>query len=229
MEELKLQPKDFFHEFKNNQKNEDKKALAIMESYITEGSVMDQEFFNRFYRAYLPYYFLKINMKDIKNITDLWVGFSNFLKPDYNFRKDCINAYKNEKDELKRLLYLFTEVRKFGEIPILTFEPFLVDMRCYRNLKNKDSQSSNQMDFDRGCFILRDRIGRNLIYQKTTKQKAYYKIKLEEELIKEMEIGDILEMSMKRKTFSTTWEIVNVKAYLGAKAMDYIENLGGAL
>lgn len=211
------------------------KAFDLMESYINTYyrecaiDALDEQFFERFYHYFLPLYSLKLSDTEVENISKEWVSFCEYVGTDLGItliNGPSLTAFNTYQNELQRIYYLIKEVRKYGEVPVLSWEPFLVDMKCYRNMKSKEKNSSKYVVFDQGYFILQDKIGNNVIFYKESPAKSYFKVKIDVGLTEEMRIGDIVHMSIKRKIFCTAWNIINVKAYFDKSAGVYL-NLGG--
>lgn len=213
-----------------------KKVLDIMRHYLNlfykEDSLdaLNQTFLERFYSSFLPCHLLRLTHKEIESVSIEWILFSDFISNRYkdnSMRSLCKEIYSAHEEELVRILYLLKEVRKYGEVPVLCWEPFIIDMKCYKNMKNKESGLAKYIVYDQGYFMIQDKIGNNIIFIKNVPVKTFYKIKIDIPLGEEMKIGDILHMSIKRKIFSTAWNMVNVKAYFDQSAGEYL-NLGGS-
>ncbi len=212
-----------------------KKTFDLMESYInsyySESTVeaMNEQFFERFYSCFLPLHALTFSYNEVENLSREWACYCEYVCNQLGIeltKSLSVTAFSSHQNDLQRIYYLIKEVRKYGEIPVLCWEPFIVDIKCYRNLKSKQNALSKYVVFDQGYFVLQDKIGRNVIFFKQSPIKDYYKIKIDESVTAEMKIGDIVHMSMKRKIFCTAWNIINVKAYFDKSAGVYL-NLGG--
>lgn len=211
-----------------------KKLLDLMRNYINQYydkcdiDAIDERFFDRFYLLYLPNHLLKLRPIDIKKLSREWTAYSEYANNRFkgSYKNYAIQAYRSHELELLRILYLIKEIRKYGEIPILSWDPLIIDMKCYKNLKNKEDALSKYMMFDQGYFKIQDKIGNWVIFFKETSIKTYYKIKMDAILTEEMKVGDILHMSIKRKIFCTSWSIINVKAYFGESSGIFL-NQGG--
>lgn len=210
-----------------------KKLLDLMRNFInqyyekSEIEVIDEGFFNCFYAFYLPQHLLKLRPIDIKKTFREWLEFSEYVNNRIKgtYKSDAIKAFKKYEQELLRILYLIKEIRKYGEVPILSWDPLIIDINCYRNLKKKEDALSKYMMFEQGYFTVQDKIGNWVIFNKETPPKTYYKIKMEA-IAEEIKSGDIVHMSVKRKIFCTSWNIVNVKAYFNESAGIFL-NQGG--
>ncbi|PKM93563.1 MAG: hypothetical protein CVU84_15410 [Firmicutes bacterium HGW-Firmicutes-1] len=212
-----------------------KKALDIMRRYINQYYKEDpleeinKSFLERFYSSFLPCHLLRLTYKDIESLSIEWAMFSDFISNSYHItslKRFCKDVYKDHENELFRILYLIKEVRKYGEVPVLCWEPFIIDMKCYKNMKSKENAFAKYIVYDQGYFKIEDKLGNNIIFIKNSPVKTYYKIKIDVPVGEEMKIGDIIHMSIKRKVFSTAWNMVNVKAYFDQSAGEYL-NLGG--
>lgn len=212
-----------------------KKTFDLMESYIkqyySEAGIeaLDEMFFERFYCSFLPLYSLKMSYYSIESISKEWVCFLEYVNNELGTtltKSLGVTSFNRHQKNLQRIYYLIKEVRKFGEVPVLCWEPFIIDMRCYKNLKSKEKDIPKYMLFDQGYFVVQDKIGNNVIFSKDISTKFFYKVKIDEVIANEMKIGDIVNMSIKRKIFCTAWNIINVKAYFDNCAKEYL-NLGG--
>ncbi|PKM49492.1 MAG: hypothetical protein CVV02_15800 [Firmicutes bacterium HGW-Firmicutes-7] len=212
-----------------------KKALDIMRRYIYQYykestlEVIDQRFLERFYSCFLPSQLLRVTYKEIESLSTEWTLFFEFIGNRYDktlLKSSCTAVFKSHEEDLHRILYLIKEVRKYGEVPVLCWEPFIIDMKCYKNMKVKENALDKYIIYDQGYFVIQDRLGNNIILFKNSPVKTFYKIKIDIPLGEEMKMGDIIHMSIKRKLFSTAWNIINVKAYFDESAGEYL-NLGG--
>jgi len=211
-----------------------KKLLDLMRNYInqyfekSEIEAINEGFFNCFYVFYLPQHLLKLRPMDIRKLSREWIAFAEYInnRVKGNYKHHGIKAYKTHEQELFRILYLIKEIRKYGEVPILSWDPLIIDMKCYKNMKSKEDTLSKYMMFEQGYFYVQEKVGTWVIFSKETPIKAYYKIKIEDLLVDEIKYGDIIHMSIKRKIFCTSWNIVNVKAYFNESAGIFL-NQGG--
>lgn len=211
-----------------------KKLLDLMRNYINQYyeksrvELIGEDFFDCFYNLYLPQQLLRLRPVDIKKIFKEWISFADYVnnrvKGDY--KSHAIKAYKTHEQELFRIMYLFKEMRRLGEVPVLSWEPLIIDMKCYRNMKRKEDSLNKYMVFEQGFFKVQDKIGTWVIFYKEAPIKTYYKIKIDVSIAEEIKNGDIVHMSIKRKVFCTSWDIINVKAYFNENAGIFL-NQGG--
>ncbi len=113
-------------------------------------------------------------------------------------------------------------------MPVICWDPFIIDIKCYRNMKKEEKSLSKYIVYNQGHFVLQDKIGNNIIFKKRSAKNELVKIKIDILLSSEMDMGDIVHMSIKRKMFSTSWNIINVKGYYSKYSNDYF-NMGGQI
>lgn len=234
--EIKM--KNAFMEYsilKNKQNDYCNKAFDIIRGYINQHysenylEAINQSFFEYFYISFLPTMLLNIKIKDIEKLKNEWANFLEFVNKEYNlpnYNNLCQDIYENEEEELFRLKYLIKEIRKYGEVPVLSWDPFIVDINCYKNMKNSENAIVKYIMHEQGYFNVHDKISNILILKKLGPLDNYFKVKIDMLLLKDMKIGDIIQMSIKRKVFCSSWNIINVKAYFSEAAGRYL-NLGG--
>lgn len=234
----KVKIKNAFLEYsiiRSNYNNYDNKAFDIIRRYINQYysenylETINQRVFEYFYISYLPTMLLNIRIKDIEDLKTEWSGFLEFISKEYNTQDyTSLNEeiYNKKQEELLRLRYLIKSIRKYGEVPVLSWDPFIVDINCYKNMKNSENSIIKYIMHEQGYFSVHDKISNILILKKLGPSDSYYKIKIDSLLLKDMDIGDIIQMSIKRKVFCSSWNIINVKAYFSKSASRYL-HLGG--
>lgn len=211
------------------------KTFNVMNNYIYKyyknQTVKDinYDFFEKFYVSYMPACFLSLTNYQLKELTNEWNDFIDYVEKKY-YLHDIKNVYKevynNYGKELQRIFYVSKEIRKYGEMPIMCWDPIIVDIKCYRNMKNQEKNKSKYIIYNQGYFQIEDKIGNNIIFAKTNNINECFKIKIDMIVALEMKIGDIAHMSIKRKMFSTSWNIINMKGFYNNKALKYL-NIGG--
>ena len=207
---------------------------SILKNYITrfynskDLQYLNEEFFKKFYNYYLP---MNVGITDyqVEKIVSEWYFFSNYLEK--NFHLNHIKSiskmiYKEYNEEIHRIHYVTKEIRKYGEMPVICWNPFIIDIACYRNMKQKENNFTKYIVYNQGYFILQDKIGSHVIFKKKDQGRDFYKIKIDLSLASEMKIGDICHMSIKRKMFSTSWNLIHAKGYFNKSAMKYISSGG---
>lgn len=212
-----------------------KRAYEWIKSYINlhynEKDVfsIDTSFFERFYTTFLPRHILNIGLSEIEEIAREWICFVGYIEAHCNLKgveELFSSVYRDQEKEINRILYLMMEIRKYSEVPVLCWDPVVVDIVGYKNFKKQEKALSKYVVYDQGYYNIHDKIGNNVILLKEKPVRTFFKIKIDASLAEDMNVGDWLHMSLKRKLFATAWNIVNIKAYYNAHATFYL-NQGG--
>lgn len=190
---------------------------------------LDSNFFDNFYRNFLQHHIIEIDMNQLHWLAKEWMEFckyTNMLFGRTGSVSAAKNAYKDHRAELERLLINLHQIRKHSENPVIRWKPFIVDFDCYKNKVSREQYSYQYYVFEQGYFSVNDIIKYFVILKKSKPYPGLFKIKIDAQLATNMRPGDILHMSIKRKMFCTTWDIVHVKAYYNELAAAQL-NIGG--
>ena len=229
---------DALNDYYNNtiledQTKEDKeKVYKLFNSYCNKFykksfiSNLEEEFYNKFLLLFMPSYSLTFTEKELKNILNELTKFLEYINNNYGgnlyraYRKD----FSSNVDEMLRVYYILRKIQKYTESCVLSFNPMVIDINCYKKRKSSKEVSKREI-FEQGHFEIIDKIGGIIILKKfkLNSTNTYIKIKVENSLASDMKCKDIINMRIKRKFFYTTWDIIDVKDYYSYKISKYID------
>ncbi|WP_273321423.1 hypothetical protein [Vallitalea guaymasensis] len=189
-------------------------------------SALEEDFYNKFILLFMPSYSLSLTEQEIKlTLTEL----SRFLEyinscHGINLHKSYKKNYTTNLDEITRVYYILRKIQKYTEAPVLSFNPMIIDMNCYKKRKKHVEVSKREM-YEQGHFEIIDKIGGIIILKKRKLKSSntYIKIKVESSLASDMRCGDVINMRIKKRFFYTTWDIIDVKDYYSSKISKCIE------
>ena len=184
---------------------------------------VDEAFFRRFYHQYLPGSACGLGFFEMEELYREWSRLADYVEEtigDLCFKQLLREAYNAYHEDTERTLFILKQMRRYGEMPLISRTPFIVDMNCYRTMK--EEEDTKYILYNQGYYVLLDRLGNNLIFGKLREERDRYKLKLDLALADKMLLGDIAHMRIKRKMFSTTWNIIDVKGYYGGEARAYL-------
>lgn len=191
-------------------------------------SDINGEFVHKFYFSYLTHQLPSISMEEIKYIAREWYYFSLYIARKYGEKElleTCSHIYYDLLSDIYRVLTIALDIRKFCQIPVLSWQPLIIDLQCYKNFIEESKVPSATYIYGQGYFTVFDKIGPHVIFEKK-RANELFKVRVDIKLSKNIEIGDVAHMSIKRRHFSNTWMIIQVKGYYG-KAFDHYLKLGG--
>lgn len=177
-------------------------------------SKMNEDFFDKFLLYYLPK--LKLNFTD-SNIKKVLVNVYKLL----DHIKSCNNldltsfyrkSYIHYADDTVRIINLRKELIKNTDSPIISWNPLIIDYNYYKQNNENKKLFSNREIFEQGYFETIDHIGNYYyLFRKIQMKSIYVKIKLDKNSSVLLKTNDILNFRLKRKMFSTNWQIIEVK------------------
>jgi hypothetical protein len=189
-------------------------------------SVLEEDFYSKFILLFMPSYSLSLTEQEIKlALTEL----SRFLEyiNDYhgiNLHKDYKKSYTANLDEITRVYYILRRIQRYTEAPVLSFNPMIIDLNCYKK-RRKHAEVSKRDMYEQGYFEIIDNIGGIIILKKTKlkSNNTYIKIKVESSLASDMRCKDVINMRIKKRFFYTTWDIIDIKDYYSGRISEYIQ------
>ncbi|GKX28700.1 hypothetical protein SH1V18_11800 [Vallitalea longa] len=189
-------------------------------------STLEEDFYNKFLLLFMPSYSLTLTEKEIKIVLNELSAFMEYINESHGI--DLYKSYRKNfsanVDEILRVYYILRKIQKYTEACVLSFNPMIIDMNCYKKRKKAKEVSKREM-YEQGHFEIIDKIGGIIILKKSKLNSAnsYIKIKVENSLASDMRCKDIINMRIKKRFFYTTWDIIDVKDYYSYKISKYID------
>lgn len=183
---------------------------------------LDQRFFDEFFLYWLP--------KKNKNLSDDRIYFlfptlqryATYLKSKYKKEQFPLKISDKFIEEFVRIIHLSRAFSKFVGNPILSKDPWVIDLRCYKQNKMKKNVKEKSGVFEQGYFEVIDIFPDCSITIKKKPTGRYAKVLLDDNLVPYLRRGDILHLKMKRKLFFTYWEIEDIKTCYLKEAQKYL-------
>ena len=201
-------------------KDNNLKALELFISYCNNYysdkkiNQINKGLFEKFMIYYLPKSRTNINKKNFKQ------GFNSIslllesINKEYNYdsTKEFKECYKKYGDETLRILDLRKEIFRYSTTPIISINPLVIDFSYYKDGINNKKWSHKREIYEQGYFENVDHIGGYYyLFKKINAKSCYVKIKFENGTAGLLKDNDIINMRLKRKLFSTNWEIIEIK------------------
>ncbi|MCT4596633.1 MAG: hypothetical protein N4A50_01980 [Vallitalea sp.] len=208
-----------------------KNALSIFSRYCKMLynkqliSTLEDDFYNRFLLVYMPSYSLKLSEKELRVVLIEMGKLLEFINSYHgiNLSKSYKKDWTSNLDDMLRVFYIIRKMQKYTDAPVLSFNPMIIDMNCYKKRKHNYQEISKREIYEQGYFEIIERIGGTIILKKTkTKNNFYVKLKVESNLAIDMHNKDIINMRIKKRFFNTTWDIIDMKDYYSYRAINYI-------
>ncbi|TCK93117.1 hypothetical protein EDC19_1295 [Natranaerovirga hydrolytica] len=190
---------------------------------------IDQEIFDRFFLYYLPKIRLNLSkdkvrhmLKDIANVLEL-------IEKNYpcNLTQMYKNSYKSYADDTLRIIDLRKQLMKNTNTPIISWDPLIIDFAYYTQNNKTKKWIPRKEIYEQGYYELIDRFANEYFIFKKPYAPSGVKIRLEKDTAKLLKQNDVLHMRIKRKTFTTTWEIIELKGCYLSQVDKYIKNTNG--
>lgn len=210
------------------QKPQDIKCISLLYDYCRqkeptlEIEELDQRFLDEFFLYWLP--------RKNKNLSDDKIYFlfpaikrySTYLKNKY--KKDISLDKPLDKfvEEFVRIIHLSRAFSRFVGNPILSADPLIIDLRCYKQNKIKKTSKEKSGVFEQGYFEVIDIAADCSITIKKKPTGRYAKVLLDDNLVPYLRKGDILHLKLTRKLFFTYWEIEDIKTCYLKEAQKYL-------
>lgn len=187
-------------------------------------SSLEDDFYNRFLLMYMPSYSLKLSEKELRTVLIEMGKLLDFINSYHgiNLSKSYKKDWTANLDDILRVFYIIRKMQKYTDAPVLSFNPMIIDINCYKRRKHNHKESKREI-YEQGYFEIIDRIGGTIILKKAkTKNNFYVKLKVESNLAIDMHNKDIINMRIKKRFFNTTWDIIDIKDYYSYRAINYI-------
>ncbi|MFP4698290.1 MAG: hypothetical protein ACLFMO_06250 [Eubacteriales bacterium] len=209
-----------YYECKEQQTEDYRLAFDIFSKYCknyynsSNLSEMDEELFNKFFLYYLPKLKLTFSEKRLKSIFGHIYKILERVQLQHNIDLTALysSSYSNFADDTARIIDLRKELLKNTNSPILSWDPLIIDFNYYKQNDKKRSWLPRKEIYEQGYFEMVDKLGNNyFLLKKIQSQSCYIKLKLNKATNSLLRNNDILHMRLKRRIFSTVWEIIEVK------------------
>jgi hypothetical protein len=222
---------------KEQPSEDEKMAVEIFTNYCRTYhnnamlSEVNEELFNKFFLYYLPK--LKLNISETR-IRKIFVGVYQLLEQvKSNYNLDLTDTYRlsyvNYADDTARILDLRRELIKYTGSPILSWDPLVIDFNYYKQSAKAKTKKKSWLPkkeiFEQGYFEMVDSLGNYYyLFKKINGPSAYIKLRLDKGSVNLLKHNDILHMRLKRRIFSTNWEIVEIKGCYLSQGNKYIKS-----
>ncbi|TCT12933.1 hypothetical protein EDC18_1107 [Natranaerovirga pectinivora] len=209
----------------------DQLALDLLSKYCNiyyKGQVLseiDEELFNKFILYYLPKSKLNISEDRVKKVLVNIYKILEGIKIKYNY--DLTNIYRlsylNYGDDIARIIDLRKQLLRNTECPVISWDPLIIDFSYYKQHNSKKKWLPRKEVYEQGYYEMVDKVGYDsYLFKKVQGSNTCVKIRLEKGTAKLLKHNDVLHMRLKRKIFTTCWEIIEIKGCYLSESNKYI-------
>ncbi|NLK20864.1 MAG: hypothetical protein GX308_01990 [Epulopiscium sp.] len=211
------------------EKPKDIKCINLLREYCREMEPgleiedLDRRFFDEFFLYWLPKKNKMLSEEKLYFLFPSIQKYFTYLKSKYKLEE--LNTFipvDKFMDEFIRIIHLSKAFSKFVGNPVLSIDPLIIDLRCYRQNKYKKSMKEKNGVFEQGYFEVIDIFPDCSITIKKKPTGRYAKVLLDESLVPYLRKGDILHLKMTRRLFFTYWEIEDIKTCYLKEAQKYL-------
>ncbi|WP_058485904.1 hypothetical protein [Defluviitalea phaphyphila] len=183
---------------------------------------LDKRFFEEFFLYWLPKKNKRLFDEKVYFLFPAIQKYFTYLKIKY--KKDIVPIDSTNKfiEDFIRIINLSKAFSRFVGHPILSMDPLVIDLRCYKENKIKKKSKNNRI-FEQGYFEVIDIFPDCSVTIKKKPAGRYAKVLLNDDLISYLRKGDILHLKMTRKIFFSYWEIEDIKTCYLKEAQKYLK------
>ncbi|NLJ88044.1 MAG: hypothetical protein GX327_04580 [Epulopiscium sp.] len=184
---------------------------------------LDESFFDKFFLYWLPIRNKMLSGDRLYYLFPSIKKYYKYLRNNYKIKE--LNLSKSlDKfiEEFIRIINLSKAFSRFLGNPVISVDPLIVDLRCYKESKLKKSIKERNGVFEQGYFEVIDISPDCSITIKKKPKGRYAKILLDDDLVLHLKKGDILQLKITRRLFFTYWEIEEIKSCYLKEATKYL-------
>lgn len=209
-----------------------KLGIEIFKYYITSNSLDIRE--EDFHKELLDKLVLIWLPKNKKYLSEAEVYQIIYTIHDlFNYIQTKLPQEQQTEDEEPTILQCYGEeymrvykarnlLQRITKDPVISVDPFVVDLDKYRYKKEKRSYGEIATTYEQALFEVQEcKEGGQVILNKISQTKQY-KLLLEYPAYKYLRKGDILHVTLKRKLFYVYWELEEIKAYYLPQAVELL-------
>lgn len=209
-----------------------KLGIEIFKYYITSNSLdIREEDFHKELLDKLVLIWLPKNKKYLSEaevyqiiytIHDLFNYIQTKLPQEEQTEKEEPTILQCYGEEYMRVYKARNLLQRITKDPVISVDPFVVDLDKYRYKKEKKSYGEIATTYEQALFEVQEcKEGGQVILNKISQTKQY-KLLLEYPAYKYLRKGDILHVTIKRKLFYVYWELEEIKAYYLPQAIELL-------
>ena len=209
-----------------------KLGIEIFKYYITSNSLdIREEDFHKELLDKLVLIWLPKNKKYLSEaevyqiiytIHDLFNYIQTKLPQEEQTEKEEPTILQCYGEEYMRVYKARNLLQRITKDPVISVDPFVVDLDKYRYKKEKKSYGEIATTYEQALFEVQEcKEGGQVILNKIGQTKQY-KLLLEYPAYKYLRKGDILHVTLKRKLFYVYWELEEIKAYYLPQALELL-------
>lgn len=149
--------------------------------------------------------------------------FKRYIEKKCNTEIAIPQVLESHANEYKRLYEARQVLRKMIGDPVISVDPFVIDLKNYRHYKEKKTKKQNMCMYEQGLFVIEEVSREGYLGLKKLKGDRYCKVLCQPHQLAYFKIGDILHGYLKRKVFFIYWEIEDLRTYYTQGAYPYLE------
>ncbi|WP_341876149.1 hypothetical protein [Defluviitalea saccharophila] len=210
------------------QKPQDIKCISLLYEYFRQKEPnleledLDQRFLDEFFLYWLPKKNKKLSDDKIYYLFPAIQRYFTYLKTKHKKEVSLFKPLDKFVEDFVRIIHLSRAFSRFVGNPVISTDPLVIDLRCYKENKIKKYTKDKSGVFEQGYFEVLDIAPDCSITIKKKPSGRYAKVLLDDNLIPYLRKGDILHLRMTRKLFFTYWEIEDIKTCYLKEAQKYL-------
>lgn len=210
------------------QKPQDIKCISLLYEYFRQKDSsleledLDQRLLDEFFVYWLPRKNKTLSDDKIYYLFPAIQRYFTYLKTKYKKEVTLFKPLDKFVEDFIRIIHLSRAFSRFVGNPVISADPLVIDLRCYKETKIKKNTKDKSGVFEQGYFEVLDIAPDCSITIKKKPSGRYAKVLLDDNLIPYLRKGDILHLRMTRKLFFSYWEIEDIKTCYLKEALEYL-------
>ncbi|HHW67504.1 MAG: hypothetical protein PWP07_151 [Epulopiscium sp.] len=210
------------------QNSQDIKCISLLYEYFRQKEPtleledLDQRTLDEFFLYWLPKKSKTLSDDKIYRLFPAIQRYLTYLKIKYKKEVSLFKPLDQFVEDFVRIIHLSQAFSRFVGNPVISTDPLVIDLRCYKENKIKKYTKDKSGIFEQGYFEVLDIAPDCSVTIKKKPAGRYAKVLLDENLIPYLRKGDILHLRMTRKLFFAYWEIEDIKTCYLKEAQEYL-------
>ncbi len=162
-------------------------------------------------------------LRSIKNIIK-YLQIDNTEEEIVN-RLELVDLYGKEMPRVYKNKQI---IQKLSGHPVISYKPLIIDFEAYKEYKKKKEKKGYIYQYEKGHYIV-DEILKEGVINLRKKEKSVnittnkvYKIIIRPALTRNFKLGDVLQVTLRKKMFFVYWEIDEIDYYYPKNVLNYI-------
>jgi len=219
----------YISDFSSLENAEERYCISLLYDYCKykepqlEIEELDEQFFDKFFLYWLPGRNKMLTGDRLYYLFPTIKKYYKYLRKNYKIKElNLIKSLDRFVEEFVRIINLSRAFSRFLGNPVISIDPLVVDLRCYKENKLRKSLKERNGVYEQGYFEVVDISPDCSITIKKKPKGRYAKLLLDDDLVFYLKKGDILQLKITRRLFFTYWEIEEIKSCYLKEAKKYL-------